>query len=145
MTSTVFHWVNKKRLRQKIVIKHVVACKFRTLMTLDVNFYLRLRQPKKSFRKRPCIFILYGVKIEKKNLTCKLSLIKRGWSVDAMCWVDFQCRGVLLSWIRVEQGPTALEGGGVWTYFLSSIICLFFLHLSGRRPDIDWNTVSKCR
>ena len=30
------------------------------------------------------------------------------------CWVNFQCRGVLLIWIRVGQGPTALaigEGG----------------------------------
>ena len=26
---------------------------------------------------------------------------------------------------------------------LSSIISLFFFSLSGRRPDIDWNTVSK--
>ena len=30
-----------------------------------------------------------------------------------------------------------------WTIFLSSIISLFFLPLSGRRPDIDRNTVSK--
>ena len=28
-------------------------------------------------------------------------------------------------------------GGGGWTFFLSSVISLFFLHLSGRRPDID--------
>ena len=38
------------------------------------------------------------------------------------------------------QGPTALAvgaGGVVWTFFLSSIISLFFLTLSGRRPDID--------
>ena len=27
--------------------------------------------------------------------------------------------------------------GVVWTFFLSSIISLFFLPLSGRRPDID--------
>ena len=33
--------------------------------------------------------------------------------------------------------------GVVWTFFLSSIISLFFLPLSGRRPDIDCNTVSK--
>ena len=35
--------------------------------------------------------------------------------------------------------------GLVWTLFLSSIISLFFLPLSGRRPDIDLNTVSKRR
>ena len=33
--------------------------------------------------------------------------------------------------------------GVVWTLFLSSIISLFFLPLSGRRPDIDRNTISK--
>ena len=33
--------------------------------------------------------------------------------------------------------------GVVWTFFLSSAISLFFLPLSGRRPDIDCNTISK--
>ena len=40
----------------------------------------------------------------------------------------------------VGQGLTALAvgaGGVVWTFFLSSIISLFFLPFSGRRPDID--------
>ena len=53
---------------------------------------------------------------------------------------NFQCRGILLTWTRVGQGPTALAvgaGGVVWTFFLSSIISFFFLPLSGRRPDID--------
>ena len=27
------------------------------------------------------------------------------------CWVNFQCRGVLLIWVRVGQGPTALTVG----------------------------------
>ena len=56
------------------------------------------------------------------------------------CWVNFQCRGVLLIWIIVGQGPTvlAVSAGGVGgTFFLSPIISLFFLPLSGRRPDID--------
>ena len=51
-------------------------------------------------------------------------------------WVNFQCRGVLLIWITVGQGPTALAvgaGGVVWTFLLASIISLFFLPLSGRR------------
>ena len=54
------------------------------------------------------------------------------------CWVNFQCRGILQIWIREEQGPTALAvgaGGVVWTFF--SCLSFFFLHLSGRRPDID--------
>ena len=62
-------------------------------------------------------------------------------------------------WMLVGHGPTSLAvgaGGGVWTFlllsflssfslslgegqtfFLSSITSLFFLPLSGRRPDID--------
>ena len=55
------------------------------------------------------------------------------------CCANFQCRGVLPIWIRVGQGPTALSvgaGGVVWTFFVSSIISLFFLPLFGRRPDI---------
>ena len=64
------------------------------------------------------------------------------------CWINFQCRGVLLTWITVGQGRIVLAvgaGGVVWTFFLSSITSLFFLPLSGRRPDIDCNTVPKGR
>ena len=38
-----------------------------------------------------------------------------GVRVVRWCWVNFQCRGVLLIWIIVGQGPTALAvgaGGG---------------------------------
>ena len=30
------------------------------------------------------------------------------------CWVNFQCRGVLLIWIIVGQGPIALAVGAGW-------------------------------
>ena len=56
------------------------------------------------------------------------------------CWVNFKCRGVLLLWFIVGQGPTALAvgaGGGLFGHFLSSIVYLFFLPPFGRRPDID--------
>ena len=33
---------------------------------------------------------------------------KGGGRVVRWCWVNFQCRGVLLIWIRVGQGPTTL-------------------------------------
>ena len=39
----------------------------------------------------------------------------RGGRVVRRCWVNFQCRGVLLIWIIVGQGPPALAvgaGGG---------------------------------
>ena len=54
-----------------------------------------------------------------------------GGRVVRSCWVNFQSRGVLLIWIIIGQGPTALTVGAgrvVWTVFLP---------LSGRRPDID--------
>ena len=43
--------------------------------------------------------------------------------------INFQCRDVLLIWITVGQGPTALAvgaGGGCLDIFLSSIIFLFW-------------------
>ena len=43
-----------------------------------------------------------------------------GVRVMRWCWVNFQCRGVLLIWIRVGQGPTALAvgaGGGCLDVF----------------------------
>ena len=41
--------------------------------------------------------------------------------------------------ITVGQGPTALAAGavGLFGHFPSSVISLFLLPLSGRRPDID--------
>ena len=56
------------------------------------------------------------------------------------CWVNFQCRGVLLLWIIVGQGPIVLAvgaGAGCLDIFLSSITSLFFLPLFARRHDID--------
>ena len=56
-------------------------------------------------------------------------------------WVNFQYRGVLLIWVREGQGPTALAvgaGGGCLDIFFSRLS-----FLSGRRPVLEWNTVSK--
>ena len=53
--------------------------------------------------------------------------------------VNFQYRSVLLIWIIVGQEPTVLAvgaGGGCLGIFLSSVISLFFLPLSGSRLDI---------
>ena len=49
------------------------------------------------------------------------------------CWVNFQCRGVILIWIRVGPGPTALAvgaDGGCLDIFFSRLSLLFFLPLS---------------
>ena len=64
----------------------------------------------------------------------------RGFRVLRWCWVNFQCRRVLLIWITVGHEPTTLAEGAVGRYldiFFSSVISLFFLPLSGKRPDID--------
>ena len=41
------------------------------------------------------------------------------------------------SWARAYCACRKVRVGVVWTFFLSSIISLSFLPLSGRRPDID--------
>ena len=46
--------------------------------------------------------------------------------MERMCWVNFQCRSVLLVWMIVGQGPIALAvgaGGGCLDIF--SLIYLF--------------------
>ena len=63
-----------------------------------------------------------------------------GWSGGALVLGKLPVPGRPTIWIVVGQGPTLLAvgggvGGGVWTFFLSSIISLFFPF--GRRPDID--------
>ena len=62
-----------------------------------------------------------------------------GGRVVRRCWANFQCRGVLLIWLIVGQGPNALAvsaGGGCFDIFLSSVFSHFFLPLL-ERPDID--------
>ena len=49
------------------------------------------------------------------------------------CWVNFQCRGVLLIWLIVGQGPTALAvgaGGGCLDIFTLSFLSSFSLSLA---------------
>ena len=67
-----------------------------------------------------------------------------GGRVARWCWVNFQCRGVLLTWIIVGLGPIALaEGAGGGCLDIFSLVYHFSFPLFGRRPDSDWNTVSK--
>ena len=40
-----------------------------------------------------------------------------GGRVVRRCWMNFQCRGVLLIWIIVEQGPSYGGGGGCLDIF----------------------------
>ena len=52
--------------------------------------------------------------------TVRSQIEKVGGRVEPWCWVNFQCRGILLVWIIVGQGPTALAlgaGGGCLDIF----------------------------
>ena len=63
----------------------------------------------------------------------------RGGRDVQWCLVNFQCRGVLLVWVVVEQGPTALAvgaGGGCLDVF-APVYHFSSFSLSGRRPNID--------
>ena len=64
------------------------------------------------------------------------SICHGGGRVVRWCWVNFQCRGVLLIWIRAGQGPTTLvagAGGGCLDIF--SLVC----HFSFLSPSL-WET-----
>ena len=55
------------------------------------------------------------------------------------CWVNFQCRGVLLTWITVEQGPIVLAvvaGGGCLAFFFSHLSLVF--SFSTARYRLKW-------
>ena len=52
--------------------------------------------------------------------------------------------GSLLIWIIAWQGPTVLAVGASGCLHIFSLVYrLSSFSLSRRRPDIDWNTVSK--
>ena len=56
-----------------------------------------------------------------------------GGRVVRWCWVNFQCRGVLLIWIIEGQGPIALAvgaGGGWFGHFFSRLSFLSSFSLS---------------
>ena len=56
------------------------------------------------------------------------------------CWVNFQCQGVLLIWITVGQGPTALVVGAGGCCLDVSTLVYYFSFLS---PSL-WEA-ARCR
>ena len=78
-------------------------------------------------------FLFYFSPISSLSLSfslafCNLcgSLLIGGGRVERKCWVNFQCRGVLLVWMIVGQGPIALVVGAGWGCLdIFSLICLF--------------------
>ena len=70
------------------------------------------------------------------NCRDRLQRVNRGGRVVRRCWVNFQCRGVLRTWITVGQGPIVLAlgaGGGCL-----DIISLIY-HFSSLSPSL-WET-----
>ena len=66
-------------------------------------------------------------------MTMLVSIKQGGGRVVGWCWVNFQCRGVLLIRISFGQGPTALAigaGGGCLDIFFSRLSFLFSFSLS---------------
>ena len=62
-----------------------------------------------------------------------ISFFVGGGRVERRCWVNFQCRGVLLVWMTVGQRPIALAvgaGGGLFGHFFSHLSFLFSFSLS---------------
>ena len=102
---------------------------FRQITFFVVFSYVNLKQI--SHRKAITSFIRSHISV----------LYFRSGQVVQWYWANFQCRGVLLVWIKVGQGPTALAvgpgGGFSGVCFLSSISSHFFIPLSRRRSDID--------
>ena len=82
--------------------------------------------------------IIHSSVVEKSNCSSISSLddsnaVLRGGRVVRRCWVNFQCRGVLLTWITVGQGPIGLAvgaGGGCLDIF-SLVYQFSFLSPSG--------------
>ena len=93
-----------------------------------------MRLPCESPKRCDCsiCFYLFQVGLELRNYNPR---IWGGWVVRG-CWVNFQCRGVLLIWIRVGQGPTALAvGAGEGCFDIFSLVC----HFSFLSPSL-WET-----
>ena len=64
------------------------------------------------------------VKMKVSHSVVAVGIVARGGGggggAERWCWVNFQCRGVLLIWIIVGQGPIALAvgaGGGCLDIF----------------------------
>ena len=56
---------------------------------------------------------------------------RKGGRVVRWLWVNFQCRGDVLIWIIVGQGPIALAvGAGRGCLDIFSLVCLSFLYFS---------------
>ena len=99
-----------------------------------VQPYISPNRPKRKFKEK----IIAGIYGECVHFQLFPS-VKWDGPVVCWCWINLQFQGILLIWIRVEQGFSGLAvgagGGSSYVFFLSSVISLFFLF--GRWPSRD--------
>ena len=55
----------------------------------------------------------------------ELTVPKSGWLGRAMVLGSFQCRGILLLWHMVGQGPTVLAAGAGWVGYVLLFYFIF--------------------
>ena len=103
----------------------VRICYKRSKFSFTVNSHIVSRQNENGGYGSPQSVPLHH-NLEDEGNKQNISRQDGGGRVVRRCWVNFQCRGVLLIWIIVGQGPVALAvgaGGGCLDIF--SLICPF--------------------
>ena len=104
---------------------------FKPMPDTQLVVYISLLTMKNTIK--TCLLFLF--------LWCQGIIAGGDGRVMRWCWVNFQCQGVLLIWIIVGQGFTALAVGvgGVCLDIYSLVYHFSYLSspLSGRRSDID--------
>ena len=63
------------------------------------------------------------------SVNCFLSNAGGEWQMVRRCWVNIQCRGVLLIWMVVGKGPIALAVGASGVDWHVFFLFSFFLFL----------------
>ena len=77
--------------------------------------------------------LLFSQRERKRERESPKSSHEGGGLVVRRLWVNFQCRGVVLIWIIVGQGPIALavgSGRGCLDIFFSRLSVCLFLYFS---------------
>ena len=103
-------------------------------MPASISVRFKYRQPRLTAQSK--LKLCYADGVSLCGYIQLFPKITGGGRVVRRCWVNFLCRGVLLIWIIVGQGPIAIAvgaGGGCLDIF--SLIC----HFSFLSPSL-WET-----